>query len=676
MKTNIIKALFGLILTFSISGLYAQSPRIKLNQIVKDTISGSVLISNLTDSNMVYSRNFYINAADTSLVFFGTTIVAGSGGGGSFVTLPQLTDSLALYATKVQLSDSMATVLKQVATDLTLTGDGTGASPLKVDTSVIATVSALRDSLAGIISSVSTDVTLTGDGSVGNPLKVDTTTYIATKGDLNLYYLASNPNGYTSDTGTVTSVAATAGTGISISGSPITGAGTLTITNTAPDQTVSITGAGINAVSGTYPNFTITGTEVDGSTTNELQTISYNSGTNTLSLSDGGGTADLSNLALVDSTRINATGDTALYYQNGVLIGTGAIAGGGGGSYNNISETVDTVYISDYLNVDTATLYVDASMNRVGILTASPAHTLHINRNVTNTSRALLIGDTPTYPDRNGIVDIGGTHEMNTNGTGFTFVPNLKNSNNSNAFYGYGINPNVDLQQNLFNYYNFLGINTMKTNGYTLTDLSNAFYRNDFFSSTGTVTNSVVVDIASPYFYTSAIKPTNNTGFRILNQGASGITTSYGLYIDSQSGATNSYPLYIGNFTSGTLSASSGIITASSDQRLKNEDGLVENGIEKINQLNPRYFYWKDQKMGINRQIGFYAQEVNAVIPEAAPIPNDGEYWGLYDRGLIAVSIKAIQEQQSIIESQATEIETLKTQIQLILNEIQILKNN
>ena len=60
--------------------------------------------------------------------------------------------------------------------------------------------------------------------------------------------------------GTVTSVAATAGTGISISGSPITGSGTLTITNTAPDQTVALTaGTGIG-VSGTYPNFTITNT--------------------------------------------------------------------------------------------------------------------------------------------------------------------------------------------------------------------------------------------------------------------------------------------------------------------------------------------------------------------------------------------------------------------------------
>ena len=60
--------------------------------------------------------------------------------------------------------------------------------------------------------------------------------------------------------GTVTSVAATAGTGISVSGSPITGSGTLTITNTAPDQTVAISsGTGIS-VTGTYPNFTVTNT--------------------------------------------------------------------------------------------------------------------------------------------------------------------------------------------------------------------------------------------------------------------------------------------------------------------------------------------------------------------------------------------------------------------------------
>ena len=64
----------------------------------------------------------------------------------------------------------------------------------------------------------------------------------------------------TNPLGTVTSVAASGGTGISVSGSPITTSGTLTITNTAPDQTVVLTaGTGIST-SGTYPNFTITNT--------------------------------------------------------------------------------------------------------------------------------------------------------------------------------------------------------------------------------------------------------------------------------------------------------------------------------------------------------------------------------------------------------------------------------
>jgi len=77
----------------------------------------------------------------------------------------------------------------------------------------------------------------------------------------------------------------TAGTGLRIStniletymqggtGITLSGASPMTITNSLPDQTVSIAGGGINSVSGTYPSFTVTGTEVDGSTTNEIQTI-------------------------------------------------------------------------------------------------------------------------------------------------------------------------------------------------------------------------------------------------------------------------------------------------------------------------------------------------------------------------------------------------------------------
>jgi hypothetical protein len=58
--------------------------------------------------------------------------------------------------------------------------------------------------------------------------------------------------------GTVTSVGVTAGTGISVSGSPIISSGSITVTNSAPDQVVAIAaGTGIG-VTGTYPNFTVT----------------------------------------------------------------------------------------------------------------------------------------------------------------------------------------------------------------------------------------------------------------------------------------------------------------------------------------------------------------------------------------------------------------------------------
>ena len=62
------------------------------------------------------------------------------------------------------------------------------------------------------------------------------------------------PNFTITNTAPDQTVALTAGTGISTSGTYPN----FTITNSAPDQTVALTGAGTTAVTGTYPNFTIT----------------------------------------------------------------------------------------------------------------------------------------------------------------------------------------------------------------------------------------------------------------------------------------------------------------------------------------------------------------------------------------------------------------------------------
>jgi hypothetical protein len=59
--------------------------------------------------------------------------------------------------------------------------------------------------------------------------------------------------------------ALTAGSGISYSaGTTYDGSAAITITNSAPDQVVSLTGAGSTTITGTYPSFTITSTSGGG----------------------------------------------------------------------------------------------------------------------------------------------------------------------------------------------------------------------------------------------------------------------------------------------------------------------------------------------------------------------------------------------------------------------------
>jgi len=99
--------------------------------------------------------------------------------------------------------------------------------------------------------------------------------------------------------GTVTSVGFTAGTGISLAGTnPIIGSGTVTITNSAPDQTVVLTaGTGIG-VAGAYPNFTISNTDPTSGVT-----LASAGGTETL-VNDGTGPA-LANKGLTAGTGIS-----------------------------------------------------------------------------------------------------------------------------------------------------------------------------------------------------------------------------------------------------------------------------------------------------------------------------------------------------------------------------------
>jgi hypothetical protein len=101
---------------------------------------------------------------------------------------------------------------------------------------------------------------------------------------------------------------------------------------------------------------------------------------------------------------------------------------------------------------------------------------------------------------------------------------------------------------------------------------------------------------------------------------------------------------------------------SNSDATLKVEDGYIENGIDLVMKLKPRYYYWKYAKQdNLDRRAGFFAQEVYEVSPESAIEPKAEDVaWGVEDRGLIAILTKAIQEQQVLIQQMQEEINNLK----------------
>jgi hypothetical protein len=113
-----------------------------------------------------------------------------------------------------------------------------------------------------------------------------------------------------------------------------------------------------------------------------------------------------------------------------------------------------------------------------------------------------------------------------------------------------------------------------------------------------------------------------------------------------------------------TFSAA-GVISSVSDETWKIKDGVPVDPDAMLKKLEPGYWYYNDEKketFGADRQLGFYAQNVNAAIgPEAAPEPEEGKPWGYYDRSVLAVVVMSLQKALATIESLETRISILES---------------
>jgi hypothetical protein len=124
--------------------------------------------------------------------------------------------------------------------------------------------------------------------------------------------------------------------------------------------------------------------------------------------------------------------------------------------------------------------------------------------------------------------------------------------------------------------------------------------------------------------------------------------------------------------------------TITSDERLKDIHGPYTKGLNEILKLNAITYNYKnvgertfDPEVLKTTGIGFSAQEVQKVFPEAVGVDPDG-YLNFNMHAILVAYLNAIKEQQAIIESQKNEIERLKkksTEVDNLKAEIEFIKS-
>jgi hypothetical protein len=110
-----------------------------------------------------------------------------------------------------------------------------------------------------------------------------------------------------------------------------------------------------------------------------------------------------------------------------------------------------------------------------------------------------------------------------------------------------------------------------------------------------------------------------------------------------------------------------GTLTETSDISLKENILPLESSLDKVMKLNGVSF---NKKATPNvKEIGFIAQEVEAVIPDLVTETNEGIKTVSYSR-VTAVLVETIKEQQAQIDAQNTQIEELKNMVNMLAEKL------
>lgn len=124
---------------------------------------------------------------------------------------------------------------------------------------------------------------------------------------------------------------------------------------------------------------------------------------------------------------------------------------------------------------------------------------------------------------------------------------------------------------------------------------------------------------------------------------------------------------HYGGSLRGFISATTGAYTQSSDASLKSNVQDMPSLMNRVKQLRPTTYYYNDDSLK-TKTLGFIAQEVEKIFPEVVHYSESDGLYGIDYSAFGVIAMKAIQEQQEIIEAQQKQIDELKAMVLTKLN--------
>ena len=151
------------------------------------------------------------------------------------------------------------------------------------------------------------------------------------------------------------------------------------------------------------------------------------------------------------------------------------------------------------------------------------------------------------------------------------------------------------------------------------------------------------------------------SGLRIYNAGASGGPKAWTLY----TATTGNLELYYNGTYYGAFNTANGGYTGISDERRKENIYAIPSILSKVNSLSAKYYNYKTQTA---KTMGFIAQEVEKIFPELVSTDGGkGDEYSVNYNGFGVLAVKAVQEQQTIIDD-------LKSTMKILLKRIEQLE--